>query len=319
MYRDPEQQLAGVEGAPIFFSRIKDEYVEYGRQIRDLERETVERRWRYLGSFFDTYFDNINVEGLSSVNAAGIQQFMFDYSKDHGPGSCKWMQSSLRDFLKFCYYKGYISSDLSKAVPAYRTRRLSSVPRGIDDETIRLLLKSIDPGSRTGLCDLAIIHMLTTYGVRGIQVRRLRLDEIDWSENHIRFQAVKRGKAIDQYLTTEVGNSLLAYIRDARPNNAPFAEVFLTSCRPYRPFMQAGSFSSIINRYLKRIDVPQGISRGTHSFRHAFATRMTGHFSFKHIADMLGHRDISSSYMYCKVNFEAFSEATLPWPGETKR
>jgi integrase/recombinase XerD len=300
-------------------TEIENEYFTYGRQVRDLEEETLRRRWGYLGIFFGSE-PNL-LKKIPLLKAADIQKFIFEYSKDHGRGSCAWMQSSLRDFLKFCYFKGYTPGDFSAAVPSFRVRRLSSVPRGIDDEIVRRLLESIDPKSKSGLRDLAIIRMLSTYGVRGIQVRQLRLDEINWAGNQIRFRAVKKGKAIVQYLTAEVGNSLLAYIRDARPNDVPFAEVFLTSVKPYRPFMQAGSFSSIINYRLQRIDVqlPKGVSHGTHSFRHAFATRMTGHFSFKQIADMLGHRDVSSSYTYSKVDFEALDTATLPWPEETNR
>lgn len=301
-------------------SKVVDEYVAYGRRVRDLAEETVKAQLRYIDRFLAA--ESVSSKGLTSLTAAGIERFFIKYSKSHRIGALLWMKFSLSCFLRFCYQGEYISSDLSTAIPAFRSqRRLSSVPRAIDDETIRLLLESIDPKSPTGLRDFAIVRLLVTYGVRGIHIRQLRLDDIDWAGSRIHFRAVKRGKAVDQHLTTEVGNSLLAYIRDARPNDAPYAEVFLTSRAPSHPFSLPGSLSSMIACHLRRINaqLPEGVSRGTHSFRHAFAGRLTGQIPLKHIADMLGHRNISSSYLYSKVDFKALSEAAQPWPEEVER
>jgi integrase/recombinase XerD len=228
------------------------------------------------------------------------------------------MQVSLRSFLKFCRRQEYTSCDLSTAVPTFRNSPLKSVPKNIDDKMIRLLLESIDTTSPIGRRDFAIIQILNSYGVRGSQVRSLRLDHICWQNNTIQFLPCKRGKTITQHLTTDIGNSLIPHIRDGRLNDVPYPEVFLASRPPFHPFKKAGSFSNIIVRRLKKagIELPQGISRGTHSFRHAFATRLAGHVPLKHVADMLGHRDLSSSFIYCKVNFSPLSEAALPWPEE---
>lgn len=299
--------------------KVVDEFVVYGHRVRDLAEATVKGQRRYIDRFLAT--ESVASKGLSSLTGAGIERYFIEYSKNNGKGALFWMTSSMRHFLRFCYYSGYITSDLSTAIPAYRSRRMSSVPRAIDDETIGLLLASIDPKTPTGSRDLAIIRLLVTYGVRGIHIRQLCLDDVDWAGSQIHFRAVKRGKAVDQHLTTEAGNSLLAYIRDARPNTAPYAEVFLSSRAPWRPLSSSDSLSSMIARRLRRINaqLPEGVSRGTHSFRHAFACRLAGQVPLKYIADMLGHRDIASSYLYSKVDFKALSEAAQPWPEEVER
>jgi len=309
----------GSDGNSITDSELFDEYAAYSLRVRDLAVDTVGRQRLYVGRFLAAK-ELVSV-GLAWLTPLSVQRFMFEYSKSYGPGSVRWMQLSLRAFLRFCYHRGYVGSDLSIAVPVFRAWRLSKVPRAIDEETIRQLLESIDPSSAIGLRDLAIIHLLATYGVRGIQIRQLRLEDVHWADSRIQFRAVKGGRAVDQHLTPEVGNSLLAYIRDARPNKSPYAEVFLTlRTQPSHPFKSSSSLSGIIAGHLRRIDaqIPEGVSHGTHSFRHAFAARLTGEVPFKHIADMLGHRDLSSTFVYSKVNFKALSEAAQPWPVEVK-
>ena len=60
--------------------------------------------------------------------------------------------------------------------------------------------------------------------------------------------------------------------------------------------------------------LPEGVSRGTRGFRHAFATRLCGKILLKHISDMLGHRAPSSVLAYAKVDFDSLAQAALPWP-----
>jgi len=36
----------------------------------------------------------------------------------------------------------------------------------------------------------------------------------------------------------------------------------------------------------------------------------------KSVADMLGHRYLSTTFIYTKVNFNALKQVALEWPGE---
>lgn len=178
-----------------------------------------------------------------------------------------------------------------------------------------MVLASVDRTSSDGRRDYAILTLLQTYGVRGGQVRALRLEDINWSENQILFRAAKGGKDSLLPLTTEVGESLLAYLQNARPPSAE-PEVFLTSRAPYRPLRQSSSLSEIVRRRIRAVglEVP---SKGAHASRHGFATRMVadGH-PFKAVADVLGHRYLSTTFIYTKVDFNALSQVALEWPGE---
>jgi site-specific recombinase XerD len=58
-----------------------------------------------------------------------------------------------------------------------------------------------------------------------------------------------------------------------------------------------------------------GCPMGSHVFRHAFATRMIRHGqSLKTIADLLGHRNINTTFIYTKVDIETLRQLPLEWP-----
>jgi integrase/recombinase XerD len=65
------------------------------------------------------------------------------------------------------------------------------------------------------------------------------------------------------------------------------------------------------------LDVP---SKGAHVFRHGFATRMVGKgHTLKEVADVLGHRHLSTTFIYTKVDFNALKQVALDWPEEVDR
>ena len=225
------------------------------------------------------------------------------------------MQWALRTFLHFCVREGYVSSGLDHAVPRLRTYRLARVPHGLSEVQAQAVLESVDRGTDGGRRDYAILTMLHTYGVRGGQIRALQLNDIRWSQDQILFRATKGGKDSLLPLTSQVGESLLDYLQNARPRCA-FPEVFLTCQAPYRPLAASSTLTSIVSKHIRRAGI-ETASKGSHTFRHALATRLVadGH-PFKAVADVLGHRHLSTTFIYTKVDFHALSQVALEWPEE---
>ena len=212
-------------------------------------------------------------------------------------------------------HQGYIDRPLDFAVPTLRTYKLATVPRGLSDTEAQQVLRCINRNSHVGRRDYAIVQLLYTYGVRGVQVRGLRLEDIDWAQNQIFFKASKHGKDSRLPLTTEVGESLLDYLQNSRPHFFS-SHVFLTCRAPYHPLPHSNSLSTIVKRHILAAGIELG-SKGAHAFRHCFATRMVqkGH-SLKAVADVLGHRHLQTTFIYTKVDFNALKQVALEWPQE---
>jgi integrase len=121
---------------------------------------------------------------------------------------------------------------------------------------------------------------------------------------------------VEQHLVAETGKLLSEYVRCARPESR-CPEVFLALREPFGPLTNASYLSAIVDGHIKRLGLvlPEGVSHGTHGFRHAFASRMVGKVPFKDLVDQLGHRNPASTLIYGKIDLDGLRQAALPWPG----
>jgi len=292
-----------------------DAYLKWMRDYQHASEGTIGLRCHSITQFLEWLGPEATPEGLLRLSSDRIEDFFISYAQSMGRSARRSMQSALRTFLRFCLHNGYIEQHLDRAVPTLRTYKLATVPRGLTDIQAQKVLRCIKCNSHVGRRDYAIVLLLYTYGVRGGQVRALRLKDINWAQNQILFKASKHGKDSLLPLTDEVGEGLLDYLQNSRPAYS-YPHVFLTSRAPYHPLPHSSSLSAIVNRRISAagIQIP---SKGAHAFRHCFATRILqkGH-SLKAIADVLGHRHLGTTFIYTKVDFNALRQVALEWPEE---
>jgi len=295
------------------YQPLVDAYLEWMRGYRHAAEGTVALRAQCIRQFLEWLGPEATPQGLARLSPERVEAFFLWYAHRKGRAARRSMQSALRTFFRFCLHQGYIHQPLDLAVPTLRTYKLSTVPHGLTETQAQQVLGCINRATDAGRRDYATIQLLHTYGVRGGQVRALRLEDIDWVENRILFKASKHGKDSLLPLTREVGESLLDYLQNGRPR-CSFPEVFLTCRAPYHPLLDSSVLSAMVDRSLRAagIDIP---NKGTHAFRHGFATRMVeeGH-SLKAVADVLGHRHLSTTFIYTKVDFNALKQVALDWP-----
>jgi site-specific recombinase XerD len=301
--------------AYVRYGQLLNDYIYWLRNYRNLAEDTVISYRRYITIFLNWINYYLHLKKLSSLSHDNTETFFLRYSDNHEFGSREQMQSALRVFLRFCFKQGYIKRDLSLAVPTLRTYKLARIPHIIAEEEIQKILDHIDKKTKVGRRDYAIIQLLTKYGVRSKQIRKLRLTDIDWRKNQIYFPSMKFGKDILQPLMADVGEALLDYLQNGR-RKCSYPEVFLTVNGPCKPINSPCIIYSIITRraHDAGVNLPKA---GPHVLRHTFATRMLerGH-SLKSVADMLGHRCLQTTFIYTKVDFQNLNNVALDWPEE---
>ena len=113
----------------------------------------------------------------------------------------------------------------------------------------------------------------------------------------------------------DVGSALADYLTKGRP---PSSErlVFLNHHPPYPPLRATAVLSGFVNSLLKQAGIPAPCT-GAHVLRHTLATGMVCHgATFKDVADILGHRSLTTTGIYAKLDLPTLAQVALPWPGE---
>jgi site-specific recombinase XerD len=200
------------------YQQLLDGYLQWLRHYHHAAEGTLELRAHSISRFLKWLGPQATAQRLGRLTPESIETFLLSYAQAMGRSARRPMQAALRTFMRFCLHQGNIEQPLDQAVPILRTYKLSTVPRGLSEQQAQRVIESVDCSTHTGLRDYAILQLLHTYGgVRGGQVRALRMEDIHWADNQILFRALKNGKDSLLPLSLQVGQSLLDYLRQARP------------------------------------------------------------------------------------------------------
>lgn len=292
---------------------LLSEYLDFLRDQRSLSSATIVIRRQAVQPFLKSIGRHAAPSRLRHLGAKRIHDYVIRQMPKLARASRKHLTSSLRSFLRFAHVRGYLPRDLVDAVPVLTTRRLAHLPRGLTWDEVQRLIKAPDRRTAAGRRDYAMILLMATYGVRVGQVTTLRRHDIHWHEQTISFVPSKGGKPLQFPLEKPVAEALLAYLRRDR-GPAPFEEVFLTTRGVRRPLGPNNHLGSTLKPYYRRAGI-DGQVKGTHSIRHAVATRLLARGnSIKTIADFLGHRFIETTYIYTKVDVAQLRTLAGQWP-----
>ena len=286
-------------------------YLRHLREERGLAKATLQRVHTDVGLFLEAlgrkaerrYFKVLRAEMVENYWSLRIKEDLKNLTM---------MACSLRGFFKYCAVQKHTRMDFSDLIPPVRRYRHASLPRGMEDSALESMLATIDRNTPNGARDYAIMVLMMGYGLRGISVAELLLDDIDWQRSRIRIRAQKGGKEVVLPLIDSVGEAIVDYLRH-RFDKAPFREVFLTVKAPVRP-LNSLVISHIVRNYLSKAGITMA-GAGARTLRHSWAIRALANDSpIKSIADVLGHRYIDTTFIYAKADLKTLRGAAMPWP-----
>ena len=276
-------------------------YEDSLRRERDLAAETVQTRCGRVDEFLARHCPQ--EDSLQTLAATTLDRAFARKTEEDGCSrvTLRAYQYILRDFLRYAAVRGWCDAALADAIQPARAYRLDSLPSAPAWQDVKRLLAE-QPGDRPAdVRGRAVLLVFAVYGVRSGEVRRLRLDDLDWERETIRFRRSKQPRQHLFPLAPTVGNAIIRYLREARPEGAACRELFLTLRAPARP-LRKGAVYRIVSQRLRTLESPLR-HYGPHALRHARAARLLEQgFRMKEIGDYLGHRDPAATALYAKVD-----------------
>jgi site-specific recombinase XerD len=322
-----ERELISEEEKEFFFKGLvlPKVYVEYRQYLihdKGMAVGTIHNRKKPVLRLMIDLPQFSSYSHLIKVQPDDIHKYVIKRSQTLTRYNKKKLVEGLRDFFRFLHLKGHIKKDLSVSIPTVINYRLSTINRGIPWSVVQKLIAIPDRRTHTGRRDYAIVLTFARYGIRGKQLVNFKLSDIDWKNKKVHFPAMKGGKAVDAPLLPDVAQALIAYFKGGRMS-APkkYKEVFLTIGRGgsvldgQRPLGPKAWY--IVSRNLKKVDFDRSDlhTQGPHSIRHAFATKLLEEkMPMKSISDLLGHKSLSTTFVYAKSDLKRLRELVVPWP-----
>jgi site-specific recombinase XerD len=306
------QSVTPIESSPNMpdpQARLVEDYAAFLREHRGLRPKSISTICRASAALLGFLAGGGDLD-LATVRPEGIHQFIVAEAKRYSRAGLRARCSAIRGFLAHLHRRGVLAADLSAAVISPRVYKHEQCPRFLTRAEVDAVLAVIDRSTASGKRSYAMLLLLATYGLRGIEVRSLRLDDIDWRNGRIRIPNRKAGNSTDYPLTASVGEAILDYLKGGRPAST-HREVFLTAIAPIKPLTRPEPIAYQVRKYLALAGVT--VERpGTHSFRYSCAQRLLEDDTpLKAIGDYLGHTHPDSTQRYIKIAIDQLREVAL--------
>lgn len=277
---------------------------EYSKVTQNHYRKITEKFLSFLESHKIACYSDITAKHVS-----GYINTLLGYSYK----TVELELCGLRSFLRYLYANELHSHDLAETIPAIKTRKQNRIPSVWTPEHVSKLLDVIDRGNPAGKRDYAMLLLVTRLGLRTIDIKHLKLENLKWRDNRIELVQSKTSRVLSLPLLPDVGWAIIDYLKNGRPKvESPY--VFLRHLAPLEPFSDEDRLHRIVVKYMKLAKIPLSPEKkkGMHSLRHTLASRLLQENTpLSVISDILGHVSSDSTAVYLKVDVDMLRECAL--------
>ena len=282
--------------------------------MKGIALNTCKSRLAVVRNFLLKIFEERQIEiDITKLRIEDVDAFIMEYAKRWKPSSLGIVRSSLRSYLRFRAMQGDPTDSLVASLPniaPYWNR--GSLPSFLTDAEVKLFLQSFDRSNSTGLRDYAVARCLIDLGLRSHEVAQLSLESFDWRNGTITISRSKSRRIYKLPLPQQTGEAIVNYLRKGRPQSNSRV-LFARHMAPYDKPLTKNAISGAIVQAFVRCEMK---FRGTHILRRTLAVRLQrAGVSLKEIADVLRHKDLSTTSVYTRVDLDGLRAVALPWPG----
>ena len=268
------------------------------------------------------FFRFLISEKISSFRAVSAETLIaFNLSDQHlsseGKNACN---ARIRRFLRYLYRENIIENQHLPQVLGYsavKTERIITVLTSEELSHIRSYIA--EASTPIQLQDSAVMLLGTEMGIRGCDIVRLKISDINFKNRTIRFIQDKTGVEIQLAMPVSVGNAVFKYLKSGRPKECSSDLLFVSLKAPHKPLLRNICYDAL-KRVLPQRSIP---GSGFHVTRKTFSThKLQRGIPPERISSALGQRSVKSLTPYLSLDGERLSMCPLslesldiPWKG----
>ena len=288
------------------------------RAMEKLDDDTVNNDVYSILRFFRFLIS----EKISSFQAVSAETLIaFNLSDKHlsseGKNACN---ARIRRFLRYLYRENIFENQHLPQVLGYsavKTERMITVLTAEELSHIRSYIA--EASTPIQLQDSAVMLLGTEMGIRGCDIVRLKISDINFKNRAIRFIQDKTGVEIQLAMPVSVGNAVFKYLKSGRPKKCSSDLLFVSLKAPHKPLLRNICYDAL-KRILPQRSVP---GSGFHVTRKTFSThKLQRGIPPERISSAIGQRSVKSLTPYLSLDGERLSMCPLsleslniPWKG----
>lgn len=268
---------------------------------------------RDVGLFVAWLVEQARIETIADVSAADVQRYqMALYTQERdgrrlavGTQACRL--AAVRTFFEWLVSEQILAHNPAAALEL--PKQPATLPRDVlSEDEARLLLEATPMRTPRDARDRAMLEVLYATGLRRAELLGLAIYDLDLAAATLRVEHGKGDRTRIVPLTESAMAALRVYLDEARPSFAREASQtrLFVSSRSGGPLDDA-DVVRIVAKAAKRAGIKKHIT--PHTLRHTCATHLLrGQADIRQIQKLLGHRRLSSTEVYTRVEIGDLAE-----------
>ena len=275
---------------------IYEEYLVYHEQGLQNSNDQI-RQIRGILTKFHLYLERKRII-LSDLTIEQIDNFITGLKVARN--ALRTYLYLLKGFLKYLYLeKGILRKDLAPMLVGPPLFTQSVLPKFLRPQQVQKLFASLNLSTPTEIRTYAMTHLAYSLGLRPVEISRLTLDDIAFSQQEITVRERKGKNPVVLPLPEVTLKAIALYLDKGRPK-AKSMNIFLSHQFPYRP-----ASPSVVSFYISRAMKKAGLPSSAYWLRHTYAQNLlTIGRSIYEVKEMMGHENIQSTMRYLSIHTE---------------
>jgi len=277
------------------FSAV-DDFLLYLKNEKSASDNTVSSYRRDLNKLID-YMRKNDIKSFFNADVDMLNSFISG-KKNEGfsEASVVRLICVLLAFFKYlvdeCEFRVNPMDDIHTKKPERK------IPKVMTNAEVEIFLESPDLNDPKGIRDKAMLEVLYATGIKVTELINLTLDDVNVDVGYVKCSSDGKTRVIPVYslaakcLKDYIEKSRNVFLKDEKN------KILFVNCNGTK--MTRQGFWKLIKYYREKAKIKKEIT--PHTLRHSFATHLLENGAeLKDVQEMLGHSDISTTYIYDKI------------------